>query len=154
MSSLKERTVVVTHVSFHSCDRSTQCQFSAQPTWLCRERFVRHLGFPYQCNHCKWNAVLSPLEGREREGGRKKKRIIYHGEHLAVAWPHRVTGWFATVWIIQRQKLAEAKAVVCFPRLLRPVSQNCVPPLLCGWRVVVVAAAVRHLVQCVSAGNI
>ena len=155
MSSLKERTVVVTHVSFHSCDRSTLCQFSAQPTWLCRERFVRHLGFPYQRNHCKWNAVLSPLGERERKK-KKKTRIIYHGEHLAVAWPHRVTGWFATVCIIQRQKLVEAKAVVCFPRLLRPVSQNGVPPLLCGWRVVVVvvASAVRHLVQCVSAGNI
>ena len=94
------------------------------------------------------------LRGEREREGEKTKRIIYHGEHLAVAWPHRVTGWFATVWIIQRQKLAEAKAVVCFPRLLRPVSQNCVPPLLCGWRVVVVAAAVRHLVQCVSAGNI
>lgn len=66
----------------------------------------------------------------ERE---KKTRFIYHGEHLAVAWPHRVTGWFATVWIIQRQKLVEAKAVVCFPRLLRPVSQNCVSSATAVW---------------------
>lgn len=67
----------------------------------------------------------------ERE--KKKTRFIYHGEHLAVAWPHRVTGWFATVWIIQRQKLVEAKAVVCFPRLLRPVSQNCVSSATAVW---------------------